>query len=99
MNTMLSYLFQTEFRFFWGQSKLQEELEGTITEVTRGNKYCFELVASHACTKEALQSALTTQLQYKVDGLLFYHKRYKEYVFEMDLYKMVCNFTFVLKVL
>lgn len=66
---------ETEFRFFWGQSKLQEELEGTITEITRGNKYCFELVPSHACSKEVLHSALTARLQYKVDGLLFYHKR------------------------
>jgi len=66
---------ETEFRFFWGQSKLQEELECSITEVTSRNKYPFLLVPSHACSSESLHAALSTPVQYKVDGLLFYHKR------------------------
>lgn len=63
---------QTDFRFFWIQSKVQEE-EG-LDVITRLNPFKFVRLQSFACSPESICEVLSTEFTFKVDGLLFYHK-------------------------
>ncbi|XP_048812517.1 snurportin-1 [Lagopus muta] len=64
---------QTDFRFFWLSSKIQEE-EG-LGEKSRINPYKFVGLQNFPCTSESLCEVLTTSFPFEVDGLLFYHKQ------------------------
>ncbi|XP_065589673.1 snurportin-1 [Cyrtonyx montezumae] len=64
---------QTDFRFFWLSSKIQEE-EG-LGEKSRINPYKFVGLQNFPCTSESLCEVLTTNFPFEVDGLLFYHKQ------------------------
>ncbi|XP_021263181.1 snurportin-1, partial [Numida meleagris] len=64
---------QTDFRFFWLSSKIQEE-EG-LGEKSRINPYKFVGLQNFPCTSESLCEVLTTTFPFEVDGLLFYHKQ------------------------
>ncbi|KAG9337016.1 hypothetical protein JZ751_029875 [Albula glossodonta] len=63
----------TEFRFFWLQSKVQEE-EG-LSENGKRNPYRFLSLQSVVCSTEGIQKALAQEYSFKVDGLLFYHRQ------------------------
>uniref|UniRef100_A0A8C2T9V3 Snurportin-1 n=1 Tax=Coturnix japonica TaxID=93934 RepID=A0A8C2T9V3_COTJA len=64
---------QTDFRFFWLSSKIQEE-EG-LGEKSRINPYKFVGLQNFPSTSESLCEVLTTNFPFEVDGLLFYHKQ------------------------
>ncbi|CAN0325813.1 snurportin-1 [Lampetra fluviatilis] len=65
---------ETEFRFFWLQSKLRDE--GAVTETSQRNPFRFVGLQSFACSPDVLTTALaSSEFPYEVDGLLFYHKR------------------------
>ncbi|XP_061450976.1 snurportin-1 [Rhineura floridana] len=64
---------QTDFRFYWLHSKLQEE--GGLGEKSRLNPFRFVGLQSHSCTPESLCEVLATDFPFEVDGLLFYHKQ------------------------
>ncbi|XP_060561364.1 snurportin-1-like [Ruditapes philippinarum] len=62
----------TDFRFFWMMSKMQEIPE--VGEVSKLNPYKFIPLQYHSCKKENLEElfkSTTTQF----DGCLFYHKQ------------------------
>ncbi|KAJ8417047.1 hypothetical protein AAFF_G00282740 [Aldrovandia affinis] len=63
----------TEFRFYWLQSKVQEE-EG-LSEIVKRNPYRFLSLQSVGCSAEAVQQALAMEYSFGVDGLLFYHRK------------------------
>ncbi|XP_043933169.1 snurportin-1 [Protopterus annectens] len=65
---------QTEFRFFWLKSKLEEEAGG-LKEVSKINPFKFVGLQHFACTPDAVCQALSMDFPYQVDGLLFYHKQ------------------------
>ncbi|XP_031419627.1 snurportin-1 [Clupea harengus] len=62
----------TEFRFFWLQSKMEEE--GGLVEMTKRNAFRFVSLQSTVCTKESIREALVKEYTFNVDGFLFYHK-------------------------
>ncbi|XP_053283836.1 snurportin-1 isoform X1 [Pleuronectes platessa] len=64
---------QTEFRFFWLQSKVSET-EG-LSEIAKRNPFRFVSLQSTACTAESIQKALAVEYSFSVDGLLFYHQQ------------------------
>ncbi|XP_036391120.1 snurportin-1 isoform X1 [Megalops cyprinoides] len=63
----------SEFRFYWLQSKVQEA-EG-LSEVVKHNPFRFLSLQSVACSTESIQQALAEEYNFKVDGLLFYHRQ------------------------
>ncbi|XP_067871447.1 snurportin-1 isoform X2 [Heterodontus francisci] len=65
---------QTEFRFFWLQSKLQEEGE-KLAEIASRNPFKFVGLLNSPCTPEAICQTLTANYPFEVDGLLFYHRQ------------------------
>ncbi|NWI90193.1 SPN1 protein, partial [Pitta sordida] len=64
---------QTDFRFFWLSSKLQEE-EG-LGEKSRINPYKFVGLQNFPCSSDSLRELLATDFPFEVDGLLFYHRQ------------------------
>nr|XP_033776847.1 snurportin-1 [Geotrypetes seraphini]XP_033776848.1 snurportin-1 [Geotrypetes seraphini]XP_033776849.1 snurportin-1 [Geotrypetes seraphini]XP_033776850.1 snurportin-1 [Geotrypetes seraphini] len=64
---------QTDFRFYWIHSKLQEE-EG-LTETSRRNPFKFVYLQSFSCSFESINNVLAMDFPFEVDGLLFYHKQ------------------------
>uniref|UniRef100_A0A8D0L9G9 Snurportin-1 n=1 Tax=Sphenodon punctatus TaxID=8508 RepID=A0A8D0L9G9_SPHPU len=64
---------QTDFRFFWLHSKIQEEKE--LGEKNRLNPFRFVGLQSFPCTEESLCAVLAMDFPFEVDGLLFYHKQ------------------------
>ncbi|KAJ6664155.1 hypothetical protein lerEdw1_008370 [Lerista edwardsae] len=64
---------QTDFRFFWLHSKIQEE-EG-LGEKSRINPFRFVGLQNYSCASSSLCEVLTTNFPFEVDGLLFYHKQ------------------------
>nr|XP_006629140.1 PREDICTED: snurportin-1 [Lepisosteus oculatus]XP_015198877.1 PREDICTED: snurportin-1 [Lepisosteus oculatus]XP_015198878.1 PREDICTED: snurportin-1 [Lepisosteus oculatus] len=64
---------QTEFRFFWLQSKVQET--ENLTDITKRNPFRFVSLQCVSCTVEPIQQALAKEYAFKVDGLLFYHRQ------------------------
>ncbi|XP_043536454.1 snurportin-1 isoform X1 [Chiloscyllium plagiosum] len=74
---------QTEFRFFWLQSKLEEEGK-KLAEIVSRNPFKFVGLPSLPCTPEAICQTLAAVYPFEVcdlkcalqvDGLLFYHKQ------------------------
>ncbi|XP_044139303.1 snurportin-1 [Bufo gargarizans] len=63
---------QTDFRFYWLQSKLQEE-DG-LCNISKINPFKFVGLQNFPCSLESIQCVLTQTYPYQVDGLLFYHK-------------------------
>jgi len=63
----------SEFRFFWLQSKLMEDCP-SIVELSSANRYKFIPCIHVKCTEEAIVEALCDMNPSDVDGLLFYHK-------------------------
>ncbi|XP_029431116.1 snurportin-1 isoform X2 [Rhinatrema bivittatum] len=64
---------QTDFRFYWIHSKLQEE-EG-LAERSRRNPFKFVNLQSFSCSSESICNVLAMDFPFEVDGLLFYHKQ------------------------
>ncbi|XP_030042686.1 snurportin-1 [Microcaecilia unicolor] len=64
---------QTDFRFYWIHSKLQEE-EG-LAETSRRNPFKFVNLQSFSCSSESICNVLAMDFPFEVDGLLFYHKQ------------------------
>ncbi|XP_005000870.1 snurportin-1 isoform X2 [Cavia porcellus] len=64
---------QTDFRFYWMQSKLPEE-EG-LGEKTKLNPFKFVGLKNFPCTPESLCNVLAMDFPFEVDGLLFYHRQ------------------------
>ena len=64
---------ETEFRFFWLKTKLNETSQ--LATVSKSNSYKFLGLCNYACTKDQISLALADCEPNKVDGLLFYHKR------------------------
>ncbi|CAJ0931122.1 unnamed protein product [Ranitomeya imitator] len=62
---------QTDFRFYWLQSKLQEE-DG-LCNISKINPFKFVGLPNFRCSLDSIQSVFTQSYPYKVDGLLFYH--------------------------
>ncbi|XP_076822116.1 snurportin-1-like [Clavelina lepadiformis] len=71
-NSHSVYESDTEFRFFWLQSKLMETPE--LSEKTENNFYKILRLQNHSCKKEGILSALENWDAKAVDGLLFYNK-------------------------
>uniref|UniRef100_UPI00398E7DB4 snurportin-1 n=1 Tax=Pristiophorus japonicus TaxID=55135 RepID=UPI00398E7DB4 len=65
---------QTEFRFFWLQSKLQEE-DQKLCEIATRNPFKFVGLPNSLCTPEAICETLAADYPFEVDGLLFYHRQ------------------------
>ncbi|NXN92740.1 SPN1 protein, partial [Rhinopomastus cyanomelas] len=63
---------QTDFRFFWLSSKIQEE-EG-LGEKSRINPFKFVGLQNFPSSSESLCKVLAMDFSFEVDGLLFYHK-------------------------
>ncbi|KFQ17903.1 Snurportin-1, partial [Merops nubicus] len=64
---------QTDFRFFWLSSKIQEE-EG-LGEKSKINPFKFVGLQNFPCSSDSLCKVLAMDFPFKVDGLLFYHKQ------------------------
>ncbi|XP_061078251.1 snurportin-1 [Conger conger] len=63
----------TDFRFYWLQSKVQEE--EALSEIVKRNPYRFLSLQSVGCSPESIQQALAQEYSFSVDGLLFYHRQ------------------------
>ncbi|CAH2273369.1 snurportin-1 isoform X1 [Pelobates cultripes] len=63
---------QTDFRFYWLQSKLQEHED--LCEISKRNPFKFVGLDNFPCSLESVHNVLMQEFPYKVDGLLFYHK-------------------------
>eukprot|EP00890_Picochlorum_soloecismus_P003042 jgi/Picsp_1/3739/NSC_06575-R1_mrna cap enzyme len=59
----------TEFRMFWKQSKLDEDIVRHDSDV-----YSFEPLPVHAASPEGLLDVYTAQVAFEKDGLYFLHK-------------------------
>uniref|UniRef100_A0A0B8RX07 Snurportin-1 n=1 Tax=Philothamnus irregularis TaxID=1899461 RepID=A0A0B8RX07_9SAUR len=64
---------QTDFRFYWLHSKMEEEMD--LSEKSRLNPYRFVGLKSYSCNSASLCEALTMSFPFEVDGILFYHKQ------------------------
>ncbi|XP_039629590.1 snurportin-1 isoform X1 [Polypterus senegalus] len=64
----------TDFRFYWLQSKVEEE-EGKLEEITKSNPFHFVRLQNVLCTSEAIFQALAEKYTFQVDGVLFYNKQ------------------------
>ncbi|XP_077174205.1 snurportin-1 isoform X2 [Paroedura picta] len=64
---------QTDFRFYWLCSKMEEEAD--LGEKSRLNPFKFVRLPNYACTNESLCDVLAMEFPFEVDGLLFYHKQ------------------------
>nr|XP_056721888.1 snurportin-1 [Euleptes europaea] len=64
---------QTDFRFYWLRSKMEEE--AGLEEKSRLNPFRFVGLQNYPCTNESLCEVLATDFPFEVDGLLFYHKQ------------------------
>lgn len=65
---------ETDFRFYWLQTKLQEE--PLVTQASADNPYRFISLHHHPCDASSISEALISVTSVnEVDGLLFFHKR------------------------
>jgi len=64
---------ETEFRFFWLQTKFQEHPE--ITRKSKFNRSPFEILPFFPCTADGIRNAITYFPPQKLDGLWFFHKQ------------------------
>ena len=67
------YNSETEFRFYWLESKFQETPK--LASVSENNTYKFLNLSKYTCTNDQILAALNKCNPISVDGLLFYHKR------------------------
>lgn len=65
-------MLQTEFRFFWLQSKLNDIEE--LGMETSNNKYVFSYVPHHVCDFSIIKELFCDMHEPPVDGILFYHR-------------------------
>ncbi|CAH1796903.1 unnamed protein product [Owenia fusiformis] len=66
---------ETEFRFFWMHQKFTEDCPN-ISKLTRANQFHIVPLPHFACSRESLQVTMEQAApDFKVDGLLFYHKK------------------------
>ena len=65
---------ETEFRFFWMQTKLKEEVSG-IDQISKVNPFKFIPCTHSQCSPQEIATAVTAAYPYQVDGVLFYHRR------------------------
>ena len=63
----------TDFRFFWLNSKL-DELGDEVLVQSRTNPYKFIPLQYHVCSMVVLHQVLQQSVSFEVDGLLFFHK-------------------------
>ena len=63
----------TEFRFFWLHSKVQEDCPN-IGEISSANPFKFIPCETVLCTEYAMREAILEMHPFELDGLLFYHK-------------------------
>lgn len=65
---------ETDFRFYWLQTKLQEE--PLVAQVSTENPYRFVSLPYYPCDDSSIHEALSSATSApEVDGLLFFHKR------------------------
>ncbi|XP_060115900.1 snurportin-1 [Heteronotia binoei] len=64
---------QTDFRFYWLRSKMEEEAD--LGEKGRMNPFKFVSLQNYPCTNESLCQVLAMDFPFEVDGLLFYHRQ------------------------
>ncbi|XP_054159462.1 snurportin-1-like [Oppia nitens] len=66
----------TEFRFFWLNSRLESECS-QVKQKSQLNNYPFVVLRHCGCNEQEIVSTLQAPKQFaaEVDGLLFYHKR------------------------
>ncbi|XP_035667096.1 snurportin-1-like [Branchiostoma floridae] len=64
---------ETDFRFYWLQTKLQEE--PGVAEHSNTNPFVFVALKNTPCQRLSIQQRLAETFPYEVDGLLFFHKR------------------------
>jgi snurportin-1 len=64
---------ETEFRFYWMQTKLQETPE--VLETSKQNPCRFESLPNFNCSHDSLERVMNNTMNFELDGLLFYHKR------------------------
>ncbi|XP_014673044.1 PREDICTED: snurportin-1-like, partial [Priapulus caudatus] len=64
---------ETDFRFFWLKSKLDEIPK--LAEYSKLNPLKFEGLPTYQCTPDGVAAALEANFPFQVDGFLFYHKR------------------------
>ncbi|XP_070809687.1 snurportin-1 [Pituophis catenifer annectens] len=64
---------QTDFRFYWLHSKMEEEMD--LSEKSRLNPYRFVGLKSYSCNSASLCEVLAMTFPFEVDGILFYHKQ------------------------
>eukprot|EP00128_Syssomonas_multiformis_P007183 Colp12_sorted_trinity150504_noHs@28567 len=62
----------SEFRNYWLQAKLEET---SVAEKSRYNPYSFVALPRFDCKREELERVVKMKLDYKLDGLLFFHKQ------------------------
>eukprot|EP00111_Clytia_hemisphaerica_P007626 TCONS_00022170-protein len=66
---------ETSFRFFWIQTKLFNESENDIQNISRYNKFKFIPCPSVKCEEASIIDMVTAMHEFQVDGLLFYHNQ------------------------
>ncbi|XP_065060566.1 snurportin-1-like [Rhopilema esculentum] len=64
---------ETEFRFYWLKTKFEDEKE--LSTRSRVNPYIFKPAPCCSCKISDIQQAVAFSYSFKIDGLLFYHKR------------------------
>ena len=64
---------ETEFRFFWLKTKLEET--SSLSNLSKNNAYKILGLKTYSCSNEDIILALSECEPDSVDGLLFYHKR------------------------
>lgn len=66
---------ETEFRFYWLDSKVKENPH--VQELSSANPFKFVPLPFYCCTTQSIHEVLWDKLPFpcKLDGLLFYHKR------------------------
>uniref|UniRef100_A0A6B2LK88 Snurportin-1 n=1 Tax=Arcella intermedia TaxID=1963864 RepID=A0A6B2LK88_9EUKA len=77
---------ESEFRFFWAQSKLSEE-EG-LDEISDRNQLKIVPLPRFGCDKKGLQEALKRVYPFMLAGFLLYHK---EAYYTFDSTPLACS--------
>ncbi|XP_028411813.1 snurportin-1-like isoform X2 [Dendronephthya gigantea] len=64
---------ETEFRFYWSNTKLGEQPE--LAKESKQNPYKFVAAETCSCDRQSIFDALASERHYQIDGILFYHKQ------------------------
>ena len=62
----------SEFRFYWRNTKLQEEID--LKEITATNEYSITNIPYYKCDIESLKEIINTKSLFTGSGWMFYHK-------------------------